>query len=110
MKSVWSGNISFGMVNIPIKIYSAVKSNAGVNFHLLDKEGHRLEYKRYCPKCDREVPWEEVQKGYKISEGDYITLKKEEIEALKPRSKDRIEIRKFVNNAEEGTSCSDKII
>lgn len=106
-KAVWKGSLSFGLVNIPIKIYSAHKSTAGIDFHLMDEEGHRLEYKRWCPECEREIPWEEVEKGYEVEEGEYVTFEKEELRNVIETSKN-LQIEKFIDFAEVDSLYFDK--
>jgi len=71
MQAVWSGSIAFGLVNIPVKIYSAVESTT-LGFRLLhDKCKTPLDYKRWCPKHRKEVSWEHVIKGLEIRKGEY---------------------------------------
>lgn len=106
-KAVWKGSLSFGLVNIPIKIYSAHKSSAGVDFHLMDEKGHRLEYKRWCPKCEEEIPWGEVKKGYEVGEDEYVTFEKEELRNVIESSKN-LKINKFIDFAEVDSLYFDK--
>ena len=80
-RSIWNGTISFGLINVPVKLYTATESKT-VRFrevHLED--GARIEHRRFCSKEDKEVPYEEVVKGYEVAEGEYVVLDKEEIEA-----------------------------
>jgi DNA end-binding protein Ku len=80
-KSIWNGTVTFGMVNVPIKLYSATESKT-VHFQEVHvKDGARIEHRRVCPKEDREVPYEEIVKGYEVSEGRYVVLEKDEIKA-----------------------------
>ena len=95
-RAIWKGSISFGLVNIPIKLYSATKERA-VKFHLLCPHCKTpLQYKRFCPKCEKEISWEEVIKGYKVGE-KYIPLEKEELEKIKLKTLKIIEILEFVD-------------
>ncbi len=96
-KAVWKGSISFGLVNIPVKVYSAI-SGKGVSFTMLcSRCGTPIKYKRWCPKCEREVPWNEIEKGVKVSKGKYVTIKKSELERLKLKTTKTIEIVEFVD-------------
>jgi DNA end-binding protein Ku len=80
-KSIWNGTVTFGMVNVPVKLYSATQSKT-VRFHEVHaKDGARIEHRRVCPKEDREVPYKQVVKGYEVSDGRYVVLDKDEIKA-----------------------------
>jgi DNA end-binding protein Ku len=95
-RAIWKGSISFGLVNIPIKIYSATEDRQ-ISFRTLDKEGHPIEYKRWCPICKKEVKWQEVKKGYKISKDKYIILEKSDFAKIKLRTTKSVEIEEFVD-------------
>jgi DNA end-binding protein Ku len=78
-RSIWNGTITFGMVNVPVKLYTATESKS-VHFHLVHaRDGARIENRRICSKEDKEVPYEQVVKGYEVSEGKYVVLEKDEI-------------------------------
>jgi len=80
-KSIWNGTVTFGMVNVPIKLYSATESKT-VHFHEVHaKDGARVEHRRICPKEDKEVPYKEIVKGYEVSQEKYVVLDKDEIKA-----------------------------
>ncbi len=80
-KSIWNGTVTFGMVNVPIKLYSATESKT-VHFREVHaKDGAKIEHKRVCPKEDREVPYKQIVKGYEVSDGRYVVLDKDEIKA-----------------------------
>lgn len=97
--AIWKGSISFGLVNIPVKIYSATKEKM-LSFHLLHKQCNTpLEYKKWCPECKKEVKWEDVVKGYKLGE-EYIPIEKEELEKIKLKTLKLIEIKQFVDIGE----------
>jgi DNA end-binding protein Ku len=84
---MWSGAISFGLVNIPVKMYKATAAASGkeVSFHQIHtKCGTRLKHIRWCPKDEVEVPWEEVAKGYEFEKGKYVEVTNEELDALLP--------------------------
>ncbi|MDP9134329.1 MAG: Ku protein [Actinomycetota bacterium] len=95
-RAIWSGAISFGLVNIPVKLYSAV-SRKTVRFNQLDgKDGTRIQQKRVNPKTGEEVPYERIVKGYELSPDRYVVIKPEELEAVEPRKTHMIEIEDFV--------------
>ncbi|OPY31332.1 MAG: Ku70/Ku80 beta-barrel domain protein [Methanomassiliicoccales archaeon PtaU1.Bin124] len=97
MKSIWSGSLSFGMVNIPIKLYSTVEHSAAPGFKLLHAEDQSpVEYRRYCKKQDKEVPWSEIVKGLEVEPGSFFLFTKEELAKLKPEKSDQIEIIEFI--------------
>lgn len=80
-KSIWNGTITFGMVSVPIKLYSATESKT-VHFQEVHaKDGAKIEHRRMCPKEDREVPYKETVKGYEVSSGKYVVLEKDEVKA-----------------------------
>ena len=79
MRSIWRGAINFGMVTIPIKLYTATEQK-DVRFHLVHKkDGARIVEKRFCSEEDKEVSWDEIGKGYEVSKGEYVVMDKEEV-------------------------------
>jgi DNA end-binding protein Ku len=95
-RAIWSGSIAFGLVNIPVKLFSAV-SQKEVRFHMLhDADGARINLKRFCSVENVEVPYEHVVKGYEVSKGRYVTVTAEELEAADPRGARTIDIEDFV--------------
>jgi DNA end-binding protein Ku len=96
-RPIWSGSISFGLVNVPVKLFSAT-SPKEVRFHLLhDKDGGRIQQKRVCSIDGKEVPWEHITKGFEISRGRYVSVTKDELAALNPSATKTIEIEDFVD-------------
>ncbi len=96
-RAIWSGAISFGLVNIPVKLYSAV-SKKTVRFHQLDaKTGTRIQQKRVNPQTGDEVPYEQLVKGYELSPDRYVVVKPEELEAIEPKKTRTIDIEDFVD-------------
>jgi DNA end-binding protein Ku len=80
-RSIWNGTITFGLVNVPIKLYSATESKT-VSFHEVHhRDGARIEHRRICSKEDREVPYKQVVKGYEVAPGEYVVLEKAEVKA-----------------------------
>jgi DNA end-binding protein Ku len=65
-RSIWKGTISFGLVNIPIQVFSAVQREDYTSFDQLCEKGHKIKYKKWCPVEEREVPWSEIKKGMKL--------------------------------------------
>lgn len=97
MKAIWSGSLSFGLVNIPIKLYAAIERRP-VNFKLLhEKDNSPIEYRRWCSQDDHEVPWNEVVKGVDLGEGTFYVLSKQELSSLRPKRSDNIEVHEFVS-------------
>jgi len=95
-RAIWSGAISFGLVNIPVKLYSAV-SKKTVRFHQLDaKTGSRIAQKRVNPQTGEEVPYEQLVKGYELSPDRYVVVRPEELEAIEPKKTRTIDIEDFV--------------
>lgn len=82
MRALWSGEISFGLVTIPVKLYTATK-DLTPSFTQLHKEcGSKISMVRRCPKCSRDVAWDEIGKGYEVSKGQYALFTKEELTEL----------------------------
>jgi DNA end-binding protein Ku len=99
-RSIWSGAISFGLVNVPVKLYSAV-SKKTVRFHQLHGEtGSRIQQKRVDPSTGDEVPYEDIVKGYEIGKDRYVVITPEELESLDPEKTRTIEIEDFVDGVE----------
>jgi DNA end-binding protein Ku len=96
-RAIWSGAISFGLVNIPVKLYSAV-SKKTVRFHQIDAEsGQRIRQQRVNPGSGEEIPYEQIVKGYEISPDRYVTITPEELESLEPQKTRTIDIEEFVD-------------
>jgi DNA end-binding protein Ku len=99
-RPIWTGAISFGLVNVPVKLVSAVRQKE-VHFHMLhDEDGGRIEFKRVCKKDGEEVPYEHIVKGYEISKGKSVVLTKKELAALDAQSTRAIDIEDFVAQEE----------
>jgi len=99
-RAIWSGAISFGLVNVPVKLYSATSPKT-VRFHQLSsKTGARIRQKRVDPSTDEEVPYEEIVKGYEISPERYVLIDPEELDALDPKATKTIDIEEFVDLGE----------
>src|SRR4051794_3786020 len=99
-RSIWSGAISFGLVNVPIKLYSAV-SRKTVRFHQLNGEtGNRIQQKRVDPETGEEVAYENIVKGYELTRDRYVLITPEELETLDPEKTRSIDIEDFVDESE----------
>src|SRR3712207_5586862 len=99
-RAIWTGAISFGLVNVPVKLYSAVQRK-GVRFNQLDSEGNvRIQQKRVNPLTGEEVPYERLVKGYEIAPDQYVIIEPGELEALEPHRSKTIDILDFVELAD----------
>jgi DNA end-binding protein Ku len=99
-RSIWKGAISFGMISIPVRLYTATQSR-DVSFNQLHADCHsRLKYKKWCPNCDREVADEEIVRGYQYKKDHYAVLTDADLEKLPVASKRRIDLAAFVKQAE----------
>jgi DNA end-binding protein Ku len=96
-RPIWTGSISFGLVNVPIKLVSAT-SPKDVRFHQLhSSDNARIQQKRVCSADGDEVPFEEIVKGYEISPGRYVVIDPEELRAADPEATHTIDIEEFVD-------------
>src|SRR3954449_1156331 len=96
-RSIWSGAISFGLVNVPVKLYSAV-SRKTVRFHQLNREtGNRISQRRVDPDTGDDVAYDDIVKGYELTKDRYVVITPEELEALDPERTRTIDIEDFVD-------------
>ncbi len=96
-RSIWSGAITIGLVNVPVKLYAMIYDK-GIAFHFLHKtDGQPLKYVKVCTRDDKIVPWNEVIRGYEVAKNEYISFDKKELDAVRPESDKRIRISKFVD-------------
>ncbi|MGH8975809.1 MAG: Ku protein, partial [Acidimicrobiia bacterium] len=95
-RAIWSGSISFGLVNVPVKMYSAIREQ-DLHFRQF-QEGtqSRVRNKRVSEKTGKEVPYEKIVKGYEVSKGHYVMVDPEELEAFEPTATKTIDIEDFV--------------
>src|ERR1041384_7316321 len=95
-RPIWSGTISFGLVSVPVKLFSAT-SQKEIRFHMLhDKDGGRIQQKRVCSIDGEEVAWEHIIKGFELSKGRYVSVTRKELEQFNPRATKSIDIEDFV--------------
>ncbi|HUR61207.1 MAG TPA: Ku protein [Candidatus Thermoplasmatota archaeon] len=96
MRTIWKGSISFGLVNIPVKVVGAV-SPKEIHFNLLhEKDGGRIKFKRVCANDDKEVSNDDIVKGFEVSDGHYVTFTDEELKSLGAEASRTIDILDFV--------------
>ena len=96
-RAIWSGAISFGLVNVPVKLYSATSPKT-VRFHqIASKTGTRIRQQRVDPSTGEEVPYDEIVKGYEIGPDRYVLISSEELETLDPKATRTIDIEEFVD-------------
>ena len=96
MRAIWSGAIGFGLVNIPVKLFSAVQ-NSELDLDMLDKKDNaNIKFQRVNANTGKEVKWENIVRGYKV-EDRYVVLDEEDFEKASPEKSKIIEIAEFVN-------------
>jgi DNA end-binding protein Ku len=98
-RAIWSGSISFGLVNVPVKAYTAVRDHS-IHFNQLDPKGARIKYEKVSAKTGREVDAEDIKLGYEVSKGKYVKFTQDELDELQPASTKTIDISDFVALAE----------
>src|SRR5690242_2170478 len=99
-RAIWSGAISFGLVNVPVKLYSATSPKT-VRFHQLSgKTGARIRQKRVDPSTNEEVSYEDIVKGYELTPDRYVLIEPEELDALDPKATKTVDIEEFVDLVE----------
>ena len=96
-RAIWSGSISFGLLNVPVKLYSAVSKNTVRFRELREKDGSRVRHKRVAEADGKEVSYDDIVKGYEFAPDQYVTLTKEELSELDPKKTRAIEIQDFVD-------------
>ena len=99
-RAIWSGSISFGLVNVPVKAFAAVRDHS-VHFNQVEKgTGARIQYKKVSEKTGKEVSGDDIESGYELSSGKYVVVEDDELERLRPRTSRTIDISDFVELAE----------
>jgi DNA end-binding protein Ku len=99
-RALWSGSLSFGLVNVPVQLFSAIRDQDLHFRQLHEKDGSPIETRRYCSAEDEEVPFEEVGHGYELDSGKEVVLSDEELAAAAPRKTRTIDIEAFVDLAD----------
>jgi len=96
-RAIWSGSISFGLVNIPVQLYNAV-SRKSVRFNQLDSRNHsRIRHRKVNAESGEDVPDETIVKGYELTKGNYVVVDEDELAALDPEGQRTIDIEEFVD-------------
>ncbi|MDQ2679535.1 MAG: Ku protein [Candidatus Eremiobacteraeota bacterium] len=94
--AIWSGSINFGLVTIPVKLFTAVKTDE-LSFNMLHaKDEGRIKYERTCSACGKNVPWDEIVKGYEYEKGSYVILKDEDFAKVNVEATQSVDILEFV--------------
>src|SRR5215204_3603200 len=96
-RAIWSGSISFGLLNVPVRLYSAVSKQTVRFRELREGDGSRVKHKRVAESDGKEVPYEKIVKGYEYAPDQYVVLTKEELADLEPQRSRAIEIQDFVD-------------
>jgi DNA end-binding protein Ku len=94
-RSIWTGSVSFGLVNIPVRVFPAIREH-DIRFRQLAPDESRIRYKRVSEKTGREVPYEKIRKGFETTRGKYAVFEHDELEELQPASTKTIDIEDFV--------------
>lgn len=100
MKAIWKGSISFGLVNIPIRLYSGTQQHRLELDMIREKDKCPIQYVRVCKKDGKEVPWDEIAKGYRKENGDYVILDKADFAKAAPEKTQTIDIFEFIKEDE----------
>src|SRR3989304_7264907 len=96
-RPIWSGSLTIGLVNLPVKLYAMVYDR-GISFRFLHKtDSQPLKFEKVCTKDEQIVPWAQVVRGYEVAKNEYVIFNKQELEAVKPESDKRIRLDKFVD-------------
>src|SRR3954449_5092189 len=96
-RAIWSGSISFGLLNVPVKLYSAVSKQTVRFRELREGDGTRIRHKRVAESDGKEVPYEKIVKGYEYAPDQYVVLQRDELAELDPKKTRAIEIQDFVD-------------
>ncbi|HTT93119.1 MAG TPA: Ku protein [Solirubrobacterales bacterium] len=96
-RAIWSGSISFGLLNVPVRMYSAVARRNIALREIRESDSARIKHRRFAEGTDEEVPYDEIIKAYELTPGQYVPLSKEEMEALAPEKTRAIDVSDFVD-------------
>src|SRR5947199_9248431 len=100
-RATWKGFLKISLVNIPIKVFPATESSATISFNQLHAECQtRLQQKRWCSHCNREVPNSEIVKGYEFEKGRYVVMSDEDFDKVRPESTRIIDLVQFASETE----------
>ena len=98
--AIWNGTINFGLVTIPVKLFTAVRENELHFSQLHAKDKGKIRYRRVCEHCEKDVPWEDIVKGYEYEKGDYVVLSDEDLKQANVEATQSIDIVQFVDLTE----------
>src|SRR6476620_203615 len=99
-RATWKGFLKISLVNIPLKVFPATESSGSISFNQLHGECRtRIQQKRWCPHCNREVPNSEIVKGYEFEKGRYVVLTEEDFDKVRPESTRVIDLVQFADEA-----------
>jgi DNA end-binding protein Ku len=100
-RPIWKGNVSFGLVNVPITLYSLERRAGDLSFRMIDSRNTaRVRYERVNEETGEEVPWDKIVKGYEYNDGNYVLFSEEELENASPEMSKTVEIEQFVELGE----------
>lgn len=109
MRPLWTGSISFGLVNIPVRMFSGTHPQEGIDLDMLHKEDHApIRYARICRKDGEEIAWNDIEKGYEYQDGDYVVLTQADFDKANPKKTQTVDIQQFVDSAEIDIRYYDK--
>jgi DNA end-binding protein Ku len=101
MRALWSGAISFGLVNIPVKLFSGTSAERALDLHMLSKKDLApIRYARISTESNKEVEWKDIVKGYEVEKGKFVVISDEDFKKASPEKTNTIEILQFVNEKE----------
>lgn len=107
-RAIWNGEISFGLINIQVELYSAVRTSR-IDLHMLDRrDNSRIRYQRINEDTGEEVPWSEITKGFEYKDGNYILLEDDELEEIKPELTKTVDLEEFVDISQVPVILYDK--
>src|SRR5580692_4542975 len=109
MRAIWKGSIAFGLVHIPVNLYPATESKSTVSSNLLHKKDHsRIRYQRVSEATGKEVPAEEIVRGFEVERDNFVVISDDELKEAAPEKSAAIEIQEFVNESQIPTLYFEK--
>lgn len=101
MRPIWNGSINFGLINIPVRLFSGTNPREGIDLDMLHKEDHgQIRYARICRKDGEEIAWDDIVKGYEYRDGDYVVLSQKELDSLDAQKSQTIDIMQFIDEGD----------
>src|SRR5204862_2854468 len=99
-RATWKGYLKISLVNIPVKVFTGTETSGTISFNQLDGECQtRIQQKKWCPQCNREVPNSEIVKGYEFEKGQYVVLSEDDIDKVRPESTRVIDLVQFADES-----------